>query len=44
MIRRAAIRPKHRVPTRPSLGEKRRRLESKTRRGQTKALRRGVDD
>lgn len=44
MIRRAAIRPKHRVPTRPSLGEKRRRLETKTRRGRTKALRRGVDD
>ncbi|MEM7570195.1 MAG: alternative ribosome rescue aminoacyl-tRNA hydrolase ArfB [Pseudomonadota bacterium] len=32
--------PKARTPTRPSLGSKRRRLDSKTRRGQTKQLRR----
>ncbi|WP_339832132.1 alternative ribosome rescue aminoacyl-tRNA hydrolase ArfB [uncultured Parvibaculum sp.] len=47
MIAAAAHRPKFRVPTRPSLGEKKRRLESKVRRGATKQLRSrrpGTDD
>lgn len=35
--------PKKRVPTRPSKGAKRRRLESKKKRGQHKALRGKVD-
>lgn len=39
LLRAAAIRPVHRVPTRPSLGEKRRRVESKVKRGETKRLR-----
>ncbi len=42
MIRQAAIRPKYRVPTRPSRAEKKRRLEGKTRRGMIKGLRKGV--
>ena len=42
MIREAAIRPKFRVPTRPSRAEKQRRLEGKTRRAQVKGLRKGV--
>ena len=41
MIKQAALRPKHRVPTRPSLGTKRRRLESKTMRSKVKRLRSG---
>ncbi|SES64803.1 alternative ribosome rescue aminoacyl-tRNA hydrolase ArfB [Oceanicella actignis] len=39
LIAAAAERPKRRRPTRPTLGSKRRRLDSKTRRGQVKALR-----
>jgi ribosome-associated protein len=39
MIAAAAHQPKFRVPTRPSLGEKKRRLESKVKRGVTKQLR-----
>lgn len=39
MIARAAIRPKRRIPTKPTLGSKRRRLEEKTRRGDVKRLR-----
>jgi ribosome-associated protein len=39
MIAAAAHRPKFRVPTRPSRAEKRRRLESKAKRGATKQLR-----
>jgi ribosome-associated protein len=42
MIRQAAIRPKFRVPTRPSRAAKTRRLEGKTRRGQIKGLRKGI--
>lgn len=42
MIRQAAVRPKFRVPTRPSRAEKRRRLEGKTRRARTKGLRKDV--
>lgn len=39
LIAAAAERPKRRVPTRPTLGSKRRRLEAKTRRGAVKKLR-----
>ena len=39
LIRAAAVRPKKRIATRPSLGAKRRRLEAKARRGEVKALR-----
>lgn len=47
MIAAAAHLPKFRVPTKPSLGEKKRRLESKVKRGVTKQLRSrkpGTDD
>ncbi len=43
LIRKAAERPKRRVPTRPTLGSKRRRLEAKAQRGAVKALRGRVD-
>ncbi|MCB1379160.1 MAG: aminoacyl-tRNA hydrolase [Alphaproteobacteria bacterium] len=39
MLRRAAIRPKRRIATKPTLASRRRRLESKTRHGATKKLR-----
>ncbi len=39
LIRKALERPKRRVPTRPTLGSKRRRLEAKTRRSTVKSLR-----
>lgn len=39
LIRQATERPKKRIPTRPSLGSKRRRLDAKTRRGGIKAMR-----
>ena len=39
LIRQAAIVPKHRRPTRPTLASKRRRLDSKERRGRVKSLR-----
>ena len=41
LIREAAIVPKRRVATRPSLGAKRRRLDAKAERGGVKRLRRG---
>jgi ribosome-associated protein len=41
LIREAAIAPKRRLPTRPSLGAKRRRLEAKAERGGVKRLRTG---
>jgi ribosome-associated protein len=41
LIRRAAEKPKRRVPTRPTLASKRRRIEAKKQRGQVKALRAG---
>ena len=44
LIRRAAEKPKRRVPTRPTLGSKRRRLDAKRQRGDVKALRGRVDD
>lgn len=39
LIRRAAEKPKRRVPTRPTLASKRRRIEGKKQRGQVKAMR-----
>ena len=39
LIRRATRRPRPRVPTRPTLGSKKRRLAGKTRQGRIKALR-----
>ncbi|HLS19266.1 MAG TPA: alternative ribosome rescue aminoacyl-tRNA hydrolase ArfB [Paracoccaceae bacterium] len=39
LIRRAATPPKRRIPTRPTLASKRRRLEAKRHRGQLKTLR-----
>jgi ribosome-associated protein len=44
MIRAALVAPKRRVPTKPTLGSKRRRLAAKTARGQVKALRGKVED
>ena len=44
LIDSAALAPKARKPTRPTRQSKLRRLESKTRRGRIKALRRGVLD
>jgi ribosome-associated protein len=44
LIRAALVAPKKRVPTRPTLASKRRRLEAKTKRGALKAARGKVDD
>lgn len=44
MIRQALVAPKRRVPTRPTLGSKRRRIEGKKARGEVKALRGKVQD
>ncbi len=41
MIREAAFKPKHRIPTRPSKGVKKRRLDTKAKRGGVKRLRGG---
>ena len=41
MIREAAHQPKYRIPTRPSKGVKKRRLEAKAKRGSVKRLRSG---
>ncbi|KAF0676410.1 alternative ribosome rescue aminoacyl-tRNA hydrolase ArfB [Profundibacterium mesophilum] len=43
LIRAALERPKRRVPTKPTLGSKRRRLAGKRQRGEVKALRGTVD-
>lgn len=43
LIRAATERPKRRIPTRPSLGAKRRRLKDKKVRGDVKAMRGRVD-
>lgn len=43
LIRKALERPKRRIPTRPTLASKRRRLEGKKARGTVKALRGPVD-
>lgn len=39
ILRRAAVRPKRRIPTRPTLASKRRRTDAKTHRGAVKRLR-----
>jgi ribosome-associated protein len=39
LIRRATIAPKRRVPTKPTMGSVRRRLDSKAQRGEVKSLR-----
>lgn len=43
LIRRAAERPKKRIPTRPTLASKKRRLEAKKKRGAVKAMRGPVE-
>lgn len=43
LIKSVAVTRKKRKPTKPSLGSKKRRLESKTKRSKTKVLRRKVD-
>jgi ribosome-associated protein len=42
-IRRAAVKPKKRIKTRPTLGSRERRLEGKRRRSETKRLRKPAD-
>ena len=39
LIRQATVKPKRRIPTRPSLGSKNRRIKAKKERGAVKALR-----
>ena len=39
LLRRAAVRPKRRIPTRPTKASKARRLDSKAKRSRTKKLR-----
>ncbi len=39
LVRKATLRPKKRIPTRPTLGSKRRRMDAKTRRGSVKTVR-----
>ena len=39
LVRKATLRPKKRIPTRPTLGSKRRRMDAKTRRGSVKTMR-----
>ena len=43
LIAAAAVKPKRRIPTRPTLGSKRRRVEAKVKRGQIKKLRGAPD-
>lgn len=44
LIRAALTAPKRRIPTKPTLGSKRRRMDAKTKRGALKATRGRVDD
>lgn len=44
LIRAAVFVPKRRVPTKPTKGSVRRRLEAKKQRGEVKALRKGPED
>lgn len=44
LIRKALVPPKRRIPTRPTLGSKKRRLKAKKTRGEVKALRGPVKD
>ncbi|MBP0483217.1 alternative ribosome rescue aminoacyl-tRNA hydrolase ArfB [Sagittula salina] len=43
LILKATLKPKRRIPTKPTLGSKRRRLQSKKERGEVKAMRGKVD-
>lgn len=43
LVRKATERPKRRIPTRPTLGSKKRRLKAKKAKGEVKALRGPVD-
>ncbi|MGB8622228.1 MAG: alternative ribosome rescue aminoacyl-tRNA hydrolase ArfB [Paracoccaceae bacterium] len=43
LVRRATEKPKRRIPTRPTLGAKKRRLKAKKERGEVKALRGRVE-
>jgi ribosome-associated protein len=43
LIRRALEKPKRRIPTKPTLGSKKRRLKAKKQRGEVKSLRGRVD-
>ncbi|WP_111735293.1 alternative ribosome rescue aminoacyl-tRNA hydrolase ArfB [Roseovarius amoyensis] len=43
LVRRATEKPKRRIPTRPTLGAKKRRLKAKKVRGEVKAMRGKVD-
>ena len=43
LVRRATERPKRRIPTRPTLGARKRRLKAKKVRGEVKALRGRVE-
>ncbi len=43
LIRKALVAPKRRIPTKPTLGSKRRRVDAKSRRGAVKALRGRID-
>ncbi len=43
LVRKACEKPKRRIPTRPTLGAKKRRLKAKKERGEVKALRGRVD-
>ena len=44
MIRKALVTPKRRIPTKPTKGSQRRRMDTKTKRGQVKALRGRVNE
>ena len=44
LIQSVAVAPKKRIATKPTAGSRHRRLEAKSRRGRTKALRRGWDE
>jgi ribosome-associated protein len=44
MIRKACEKPKRRIPTKPTKGSKRRRIEAKKKRGEVKALRGKVEE
>lgn len=43
LIKKALVAPKRRIPTKPTLGSKKRRLSAKKQRGEVKALRGKVD-
>ncbi|MFW2543153.1 alternative ribosome rescue aminoacyl-tRNA hydrolase ArfB [Primorskyibacter sp. 2E107] len=43
LIRQATVKPKRRIPTKPTLGSKKRRIKAKKERGEVKALRGKID-